>query len=587
MIDKNSTFAASQLVAKLERVTGAFLGSAVGDALGWPFEGHADHPINKDRWKGDFFSWNKKSGSRFRPTIEYISAGEYSDDTQLLLAIARSRKETNEWWTDFAFCELPFWTVYERGGGGATKRAASCWLTGTAPWLSDNESSSKYFSAGGNGVAMRILPHCILGLAEPTFEKVALDIITDGVITHGHPRAIIGALAYGFALWYVLQLNGTLKFGEIIDVTIDNSKTWGRLLSIEDRWPKWEQSARNSLNYQGVWIETVDEMLQLLNSVKSSVQAGALSLDEEALNSIRAIKSKASGAGTICAAAAIYFASRYAADPLEGVRRAASAIGADTDTIASMSGALLGALTGKSWLRPLIPNLQDHTYIENIAQSFVFNEMRNNVPRPAIRKNDLTRLSKLISDGEINSKLERLPNLMAIESVRMDINDDRSASKKTVLRYKVFTSEGLTFHFKESTAAAKTKIEASLFDKQKSFSAEPRESHNIIGISLAVSSLEASRVFYENMLGLEISGETPKTIRFGTVLALKEEHIDPLITRSVTIFLQVNNLEKLRRKMIEFGYPLLSEIVEKSQRRSFECTDPDGYNVEIVEHRKT
>lgn len=97
--------------------------------------------------------------------------------------------------------ELPTWLLYERGGGRATKRAVEKWLAGREPW-SPNEKTDRenYFEAGGNGVAMRILPHCLLGVAEAEFGNVVKNIITNGVCTHGHPRSLVGALAYGYAV---------------------------------------------------------------------------------------------------------------------------------------------------------------------------------------------------------------------------------------------------------------------------------------------------------------------------------------------------------------------------------------------------
>lgn len=586
MIDKNSFSDVSPSSRRLEQITGAFLGAATGDALGWPFEGHSYSPIDKGKWQGDFFYWYKKSGSRFRPTIEYVASGEYSDDTQLILALARSRQETNEWWIDFATCELPFWTSYERGGGGATKRAAATWLTGGAPWSSDNDTARKYFAAGGNGVAMRILPHCVFGLDDVSYQKTATDIITDAVITHGHPRAIVGALAYGFALWYVLRLNGTLKFGEVIDATIENVNVWGELFSVEERWPGWKLSALKSSDYENVWKATILEMLDLLCVTKNAIQAGALSFDEEILSSIGAIGTKISGAGTVSAAAAIYFASRYAADPLEGIRRAASATGSDTDTIASMSGALLGALSGKNWLRTFIPHLQDHAYIESIGTSLASKNIRASVPRPSIGRTDLARLSKTLSSANISVGLDRLPNWMAIETVKLREGKD-VPSPNFSARWQVVTSEGVSFYFKVSASSAKAKTEEKKIENVSSRQKNQEIYQNIIGISLAVSNLEASKTFYENILGLSISGETPKTIRFGSGLALREEPFNSSHVRNVKIFLQTYDLNGLHKKMLKFGYPFVYEIVEKSQRRSFECADPDGYIVEVVENRKT
>ena len=77
-----------------EKVLGAFLGAAIGDALGWPNE----MPARRVRSNGStdvdasnmFVGWHRRSGGQFMPHEEVISAGEYSDDTQLLLCGARS-----------------------------------------------------------------------------------------------------------------------------------------------------------------------------------------------------------------------------------------------------------------------------------------------------------------------------------------------------------------------------------------------------------------------------------------------------------------------------------------------------------------
>lgn len=63
---------------------------------------------------------------------------------------------------------------------------------------------SAFFNAGGNGVAMRVLPHAIMGY-KLDFGYTAHNILLDGIATHGHPLALVGALAYGYALWYALR----------------------------------------------------------------------------------------------------------------------------------------------------------------------------------------------------------------------------------------------------------------------------------------------------------------------------------------------------------------------------------------------
>ncbi|WP_434785872.1 ADP-ribosylglycohydrolase family protein [Bacillus velezensis] len=98
-----------------------------------------------------------------------MDPGSYSDDTQLLFATARSLENKN-WFSHFVKIELPTWLLYERGGGGATKRAADLWSNGHPPLearKTKKDDIKCYFEAGGNGVTMRILPHVFNSFANP------------------------------------------------------------------------------------------------------------------------------------------------------------------------------------------------------------------------------------------------------------------------------------------------------------------------------------------------------------------------------------------------------------------------------------
>ena len=103
--------------------------SAIGDALGWITEFEKNTLSLKEKFGTEridkFYSWKKPVGGRFYGFIDNINAGSYSDDTQLLLAVARSiKKDGSLDHNYFAKIELPNWLDYARGGGRTVKTAA-------------------------------------------------------------------------------------------------------------------------------------------------------------------------------------------------------------------------------------------------------------------------------------------------------------------------------------------------------------------------------------------------------------------------------------------------------------------------------
>ena len=101
--------------SKKEKYTGALIGAAIGDALGWPNEQNSKN-IRKNRNSiRTYVEWNRRAGGKYWPHEEKICAGEYSDDTQLIIATARSLLRGRQWSNFFRQAELPAWLKYERG----------------------------------------------------------------------------------------------------------------------------------------------------------------------------------------------------------------------------------------------------------------------------------------------------------------------------------------------------------------------------------------------------------------------------------------------------------------------------------------
>lgn len=357
-----------------DRARGMLVGAAVGDAMGWPYE-------RRDRTRslpplgqvsGQFFVWWRIAGSRFRPIVEDIGPGEYSDDTQMLIAVARARLTAGDRWLPWLQrVEWPFLLHYERGAGAGVKRACRAWGKQGAAWGKRADDQDKYFAAGANGAAMRIVPH-VIAHHEGTFGDLAHDVVQDAATTHGHPRALLGALVHAYALWVSLRQPAPLAYGWLVDAVLDGLKDW--------REPVWQGLDRRWLDaasrafpdgYERAWGETVQEVEELLRSARASLGSGALSAPSAFLETHGLTRLKTRGSGTLCAVAAMYLAARSASSPERGVGVPARQEGADTDTLASMTAALLGAALGQEWLGSYGRSVQDAPLLNALAENLL------------------------------------------------------------------------------------------------------------------------------------------------------------------------------------------------------------------------
>jgi ADP-ribosylglycohydrolase/catechol 2,3-dioxygenase-like lactoylglutathione lyase family enzyme len=584
---------------------GSFLGAAVGDALGWPNEMPSrlvrrvtgDDPV----WGRSFQTWRRKSGGKFMPHEEQILAGEYSDDTQLILCSARSILQGTEWLKHFALNELPAWSAYARGGGGATNRATEMWVNGRAPWSVqvDDEKQKLYFDAGGNGVTMRILPHALCGARDANFSHVAKATLLNGICTHGHPRALVGALAYAYAIWQALRLSGTLAYGHLIELTLANRVEWSTFPEVAGVLSQWRERAEAATGgqFSKLWSSTVEECINLLERVLMGIGAGALSLDSQVLSELGCFDRTRSGAGTVCATASLYIASKYAPDPQNGVAEVAMAKGADTDTLASMAGALLGAVSGTEWLHTYRPQLQDEKYIEDLADLVSAaswdkdseNKLPSEASKPRVALNRLyeslmrSKESNAVSlpDGRQATVQGITPVIMRTESLRGQI-------------WKLKTSDGQSVYIKKIQRTSKKTV------KQLDLVSDGRRPGRKLGgqlnsrvraVKLIVSDLGRSRHFYSEILGSRVSREFKNLINFGGVLSLVPAEYsnemgmpgDMVPHTKCIICLETSQIESCHERVSRIPEARVTPILEKAGRRVFRCLDCDENVIEIFE----
>ena len=596
----NGTAAKSQ-----EKALAAFLGAAIGDALGWPNE----MPARRVRGNGNaeagpanaFLTWRRRSGGQFMPHEEVINAGEYSDDTQLLLCGARSLLHGINWLDHFVSRELPAWRLYQRGGGGATNRAVDLWIRGQLPWSLDEGSPKRqsYFSAGGNGVAMRILPHVIVGARDKSFHPTAQAILLNGITTHGHPRALLGALAHGFALWEAMRLSATLPYGHLIQHTLANSSEWSSFPENHGLLSQWKSHAEGSFsgNFEHAWTQTVSELLALLEKSLAGINAGAISLDSKVLEDLGCFDRKTNGAGTVCAAAAVYLASKYAPDPQNGLVEAANLKGADTDTIASMAGSLLGVVAGIEWLQRYRNQLQDESYITRLAQRL-----------EAIQLDQVESSGAVSSTNKPSHEVDRfMANLRdGKPKDTLEIPDGRKASVENILslktsspnlmgkQWELKTEDGQILYFKKLERKAKETIQLEDAVGTK----EPTRSRRkglgfrvkIKAVKLIVRSLERSRWFYQDMLGLKVTRESKTLVNFGEFLTLvtrdhagEAESKEDAISTHAILCLECSDIQACHDRLRTLVEVKVTSVHDRSGRKAFKCVDMDGNVLEVFE----
>lgn len=360
-----------------DRAHGVLLAAAAGDALGWAQEARGGMVGGKRarharRPQAEFEGWTRNAGTRFARYTDPVDPGAYSDDTQLMLAVARSCL-TDQPVRHLIEYELPAWPLYQRGGGRAVLAASHAWASRRAPWIPGRRADSldkvaNYFRAGANGVAMRIAPHVLRGkYAGMPMGRTFQNIVVDGITTHGHPRALVGALTYAAALDFALSSTTTLETSDLVRAARDGLLHAEEVLS----WlpSDWFDNDRQPADFAKAWNRTNEEMLQLLDIARHSLQQGSMSNATDTLTEMGAIGEYA-GSGTITAAAAIYLASRSGTRPISGLLQAAFQHDADTDTLASMTGALLGAIHGHDWLGQL-RDVQDASYMHYLADRLI------------------------------------------------------------------------------------------------------------------------------------------------------------------------------------------------------------------------
>ena len=320
------------------RAAGVLLTMAAGDALGAGYEFGGPYPADMpvEMKGGGAFNW---------------SAGEWTDDTQMVLVIAQAALETGDLLSAAALDSIAGgwaqWMTTAADVGaqtssvlGAAKRAAADTLSGVSAVHLEAASERLHTRTGhtaGNGSLMRTAPVALAYLHDPDALTQAATRISQ--LTHFDPEA-----AEACVLWCHLirlaVLTGELQATEALAVLPgDRRAVWAERLDAAASMRPSDFTANGWVvqALQAAWCSIVTTAADAVSPAGDVVTtAGDAAL---------AAGSSGPGNGELRLAG-----SGAARDPRH-VRRALEAAvrgGRDTDTVAAIAGGLLGGLYGAS-----------------------------------------------------------------------------------------------------------------------------------------------------------------------------------------------------------------------------------------------
>lgn len=347
------------------------LWAAAGDALGWITElSHGPAGVLRRTGANKVtkpVAWQRVIGGRSGPRVD-LPPGTYSDDTQLRLAVSRSIRGDGAFDVEtFAKIEVTVWPTYALGAGLGSKAAAVSLSRRSVNWFSNffENGKQKYIAGGGNGAAMRIQPHV---WSTPTGgDLLVLNVLRDALVTHGHPHGFCGAVFHALCLENTIQKGAVPKLSDWA-IYIDRFLDLPRLIAEEPQlatfWQSgWETSS--GMSVKNAMGKIRDEARRDLDIVGRVIDASHVDGYHEILDQLECLTPKYRGSGFKTALAALALAYLFRDLEIEQcLETAANELESDTDTIATMAGALLGAVSPRAPEWPI----QDQSYIVEEAR---------------------------------------------------------------------------------------------------------------------------------------------------------------------------------------------------------------------------
>jgi ADP-ribosylglycohydrolase len=337
-----------------DKIRGSASWAAYGDALGFITELTGRSGLRRRLGAEQVEKtqpWKRRIGGRGGPTVT-LPAGAISDDTQLRLASSRAIRGDGEFDVElFSKVELTTFPAYAMGAGRGTISAAAALKRRSATWVANffDDGGVRYVNGGGNGAAMRIQPHAWHTVNDKSIDRMVLQVVSNSVCTHGHPRGIVGAVFHALCVREAVRSSvpdpSTLtalaeELGVITDVVRADPKL-GALWETQ-----WERESKRNFDsaVEEVVLEIIDDIQRASHMPPGSEKP--IDAYKAAVDRLGATTPQQRGSGAKTSILGSIAAWLFRSDPLQGIQACANELGTDTDSIATMAGAILGPDAG-------------------------------------------------------------------------------------------------------------------------------------------------------------------------------------------------------------------------------------------------
>ncbi len=311
-----------------DRIVGALLGTAVGDALGMPVEGLSHQNVRTYYLGIKEYRDDDQRGD--------LSAGQWTDDTQMTFALVRAMTQTAdpEAWPAAVAEEYVALRSEARRWGETTTAAIDRLADGKSPADSGNADRPT------NGAAMRAAPLGLWWAAANVSRARAFEVARAVLgVTHRHPVALVAGWGQMAAVRFVL--------GQAPD-TFDRSAFWATL--------------REATTWAEEHLAAEARVSDRLRTLEGNLDGFPLDL-----------RDLCDGVGVRAEEAWPFACAMVARRPhlFENTLLSGINVGGDADTTGAMMGALLGALHGwdafpDEWRE----GLEGTEHLEEEAQAF-------------------------------------------------------------------------------------------------------------------------------------------------------------------------------------------------------------------------